>query len=64
VPDVSKWFEARSTEGDSAGICRHLDSLLAKLTGGATGPHAKPSAPDVVDTMPDPKQPDEPVNSL
>ena len=30
--DISKWFEEKSSERDSAGIRKHLDGLLARLT--------------------------------
>jgi hypothetical protein len=33
VPDISKWFEARSTENDSAAVRRHLDALVERIAG-------------------------------
>jgi hypothetical protein len=65
VRDVSKWFEVRSSERDSAGIRKHLDGLFARLT--RTVPahrHDEPAGTGEIHTVPDPQHPDEPVNSL
>lgn len=56
--DISKWFESKSTEQDSAGIRKHLDNLIGRLM---NAPHGRPAE---VETVPDPEHPDEPVNSL
>jgi hypothetical protein len=65
VRDISKWFEARSSEQDSAGIRRHLDNLMHRLTRTASRPpHGEASVPDALGTVPDSEHPDEPVNSL
>jgi hypothetical protein len=54
VRDISNWFEAKSTEHDSAGIRQHLDSLLAKLKAGVAAPRrGAASIGDVVATVPD-----------
>jgi hypothetical protein len=65
VLDISKWFEEKSSERDSAAIRRHLDGLLTRLT--RTVPahrQEEPTGIGAVATMPDPQHPDEPLNSL
>jgi hypothetical protein len=65
VRDISKWFEAKSSEQDSAGIRRRLDNLIGRLTSTASARRREAaSVPDGVGTVPDPEHPDEPVNSL
>jgi hypothetical protein len=66
VRDISKWFEEKSSERDSAGIRKHLDGLVGRLTRTVPGPRQEepPTGADDVDTTPDPQHPDEPVNSL
>jgi hypothetical protein len=64
VRDISKWFEARSTDQDSAGIRRYLDDLVDRLKGSrAWRPDDAVASPGGA-TLPDPERPDEPVNSL
>jgi hypothetical protein len=64
VLDISKWFEASSTEQDSHGILRHLDVLLKRLTSSTAPAREEPRATGPVGTVPDPEHPDAPVNSL
>jgi hypothetical protein len=63
--DISKWFEARSCEQDSAGIRKHLNALLQRLTSGrTTRPDEDGDLPTRVETVPNPEHLDKPTNSL
>jgi hypothetical protein len=65
VRDISKWFEAKSSDQDSAGIRKHLDNLIGRLTSSPAARRRDPiSLTEVIRTVPDPEHPDEPVNSL
>jgi hypothetical protein len=64
VRDISKWFEARSRDRDSAGIRRYLGNLVDRLKGSRAGRPNVVRPSRWVATLPDPERPDEPVNSL
>jgi hypothetical protein len=60
---TEEWFQEGSSEQDSEAIRSPLGSLVEKVAGlarrGRTDRSQKPVA-----TVPDPRHPDEPVNSL
>ena len=62
--DISEWFEARSSEHDTAGIRRQLAGLVERIVGVAVRRQGKDDVLQVISTVPDPAHPDEPVNSL
>ena len=64
MPGISEWFEARSTEQDSARIRRHLRTLVERIIGTAVRRQGNDDVLRPIATVPDPDQPNEPVNSL
>jgi hypothetical protein len=64
VRDISNWFEARSTDQDSAGIRRYFDNLVRRLTGAQSESHEDARVAPAVGPVPDPAHPDESDDSL